>query len=538
MSIDVLSGSRVTLATHHLNTPILHMHDDRASSCDKRTFICRVFLLLLTVWKANVAINILPDDVLLLIFLFDRVDGLKDADRLNLSWRWHRLVHVCQRWRSVVFASPNFLHVRLVCGPASDRRTALLDIWPPLPIILRNIDSLPVQTIPKIRDFGHVAIVHSNRICEIDLHLTRSQLRRLASAMQKPFPALTDLALYSREYDSRLARALPDDFLGGSAPRLRSLKLDSILFPALPNLLLSTTDLVRLTLWNIPPEYTLFEAIVTSLTDLAKLKYLTIKFGYPLSLPDSKSRLPPPPTRTILPALTLLKFEGSSECLEDLVAWIEAPLLDTIIITFFHEFIYDIPQLARFMRHTIMFEALNEAREAHVDITFNYVHVGAFSPIDGKFRFRISCEHFDWENSDLRLSSLAPVFTSFLPSIYTVKHLYIHGSRYLPSLLQRNTESMEWLEFFKPFSAVKKLYIIEEFAQCIALALQELVAERETKLLPALDGIFLEEILPSKSGHVKEAIGQFVAARQLLGRPVVLSPWNRRSSVHFVDYRP
>jgi hypothetical protein len=69
---------------------------------------------------------------------------------------------------------------------------------------------------------------------------------------------------------------------------------------------------------------------------------------------------------------------------------------------------------------------------------------------------------------------------------------------------------------FKPFTAGKKLYIIEEFAQCIALALQELVVERETNVLPALDGIFLEEILPSESGPVKEAIGQFVAARQLL----------------------
>jgi hypothetical protein len=49
------------------------------SSCDKRTSYVPCLQLLLTVWAGRVTINILPDDVLLLIFHFDRViylDGL------------------------------------------------------------------------------------------------------------------------------------------------------------------------------------------------------------------------------------------------------------------------------------------------------------------------------------------------------------------------------------------------------------------------------------------------------------------------------
>ena len=503
--------------------PTYYMHC--VSSCETRTSYVPCRQLLLTVWAGHVTINILPDDVLLLIFHFDRVtylDGVKGVDRLDPSWRWHRLVHVCRRWRSVVFASPNFLHLKLVCRPRTP--VGLLGIWPPLPITIKNTNSL---RIPETYDFD-AALVHHNRVCEVDLRLTRLQMQQLASAMQKQFPALTDLALCytGRSYhDYGPAPALPDGFLGGSAPRLQSLKLDFILFPALPKLLLSTTDLARLTLWNIPPGNSSFEAMVNSLAGLAKLKYLTVRFEYFVPL---ESRRPPPPTRTVLPALTMLNFGGSSECLEDLVAWIDAPLLDSITITFFHQFIYDISQLARFIRRTVMFEVLNEAREAHVDITFNYVHVEAFPQtrsFDGRFKLKISCEHLDWEDSHLRLSSLAPVFTSFFPSIYTVKHLYIHGSRYLPSLLRRYTENMEWLDFFNSFTAVKNLYIIEEFAQCIAAALQELVVERATNVLPALEGIFLEELEPSKSGPVKEAIGQFVAARRLLGHPVALSTW-------------
>ena len=152
---------------------------------------------------------------------------------------------MCQRWRSVVFASPNFLDLRLVCGPRT--RVELTGIWPPLPIIIRNMVDLPM---PEDYDFD-AAIVHPNRVCEIDLlHLTSSQLQRLASAMQEQFPALIHLMLDFADYYSRPAPALPDGFLGGSAPRLQSLRLHSIPFPALPKLLLSATDLVHLTLWR------------------------------------------------------------------------------------------------------------------------------------------------------------------------------------------------------------------------------------------------------------------------------------------------
>jgi hypothetical protein len=80
------------------------------------------------VWAGHVTINTLPDDVLLHIFLIDgqeyhdesqaSIVVLEDYDRVKrLRWTWHRLVHVCRRWRSIVFASPNYLDLRLVCGP-------------------------------------------------------------------------------------------------------------------------------------------------------------------------------------------------------------------------------------------------------------------------------------------------------------------------------------------------------------------------------------------------------------------------------------
>jgi hypothetical protein len=45
-----------------------------------------------------------------------------------------------------------------------------------------------------------------------------------------------------------------------------------------------------------------------------------------------------------------------------------------------------------------------------------------------------------------------------------------------------------------------------------------------TEVLPTLQSLFLEE--PQELGPVEEAIGQFVAARQLIDQHVTLSYWN------------
>ena len=75
---------------------------------------------------------------------------------------------------------------------------------------------------------------------------------------------------------------------------------------------------------------------------------------------------------------------------------------------------------------------------------------------------------------------------------------------------------------FRPFTSVKNLHISQYFAQFFGLALQDLVGERAADVLPALESILLEDADP-----VSEAIGPFVAARQLSGHPVAVSRWNR-----------
>ena len=468
-------------------------------------------------------IDILPDDILLLIFLFDRatsIDGLNGINPKLLSWRWDRLVHVCRRWRVVVFASPNSLDLKIVCGPWT--HVELTGVWPPLPIVIWSSVYWPLG---KDYDF-ETAIVHYNRVCEVTLLcLSSLQLQRYASAMQEKFPALMHLKLSLASGYTDSAPALPDGFLGGYTPRLQSLELHSIPFPALPKLLLSATDLVRLFISNIPHfGYLSFspEVIVTVLAALVNLKYFSIEFKYPQSRSGWERRHTRKSTRIVLPALTDFVFYGLSEYLEDVLADIDVPLLESILITFFHQPIFDIPQLAQLMGRTTRFQTPNEAHVYfnNFDLLVGY-HVPLTRTIGKMSGLTISSKEMNQQ------SSLEQVFTSFFPSVFKVEHLYIYepGNPYLQ--WHYDYEGMHWPRIFDPFTAVKNLYLSKEFITHIAPVLYKLSEEGGTDVLPALQNIYLG-IRPSEDSEpFQEFIAEFVAARQLASRPITVSFWER-----------
>jgi hypothetical protein len=335
-------------------------------------------------------------------------------------------------------------------------------------------------------------------------------MEHVFAAMQQPFPALTRLWLRAK---GETVPIIPASFLGGSAPRLQKLWLNYVSFPELPKLLLSATRLVRVDLWNIPHlGYISPEAVITSLSGLTRLEKLGIGFESPRSRPDQKSRRPLPQTRTLLPVLTKLEFQGVSEYLEVLVARIDAPLLDDLTVSFFHEPIFNTLQLTQFINRT-NFQAHDQARVVF-DPDFD-VWITLPQAFGRKLRVETNCYPPD------QLSSLAQICSSSFPLalISAVEHLYIQ-SRFRKMHWQDDIESSQWLELLHPFTAVTDLYLSQESVSCIAPVLQELVRERVTEVLPALQTLFLEEKLPS--GPIQDAIGQFVAERQL---PITISHW-------------
>ena len=363
-------------------------------------------------------IDDLPDDVLLEIFAFyvvrlqdlgfHQLDILRTIEKIE---SWQLLVHVCRRWRSLVFGSPRHLNLQLCCYTHSRFARKIPDVWPAvLPLIIQgDVSKESVDDVIAVLE-------HSDRISNIRLGCcTGSQIEKLWTAMQVPFPELVDLYLSYNESWSD-APILPDSFLGGSAHRLRHFYLRNIPSPGLPNLLSSATHLVNLALWNIPHSGCISpETMASCLSMLTSLETLRLEseFYYPYH----DNRRPLPPTHSVLPTLTTFSFNGENRYLQELAARIDAPRLSSI--TFSDNIDFDTPELNRFISRTPILGAYDEAR-------LNFLGFGA--------RVRLRQTHPEgsdhsmvkvkiWGNALVwQLSTVAKICTL---SLRTTENLYI-----------------------------------------------------------------------------------------------------------------
>ena len=212
-----------------------------------------------------------------------------------------------------------------------------------------------------------------------------------------------------------------------------------------------------------------------------------------------------------------------SEYLENFVARVDAPRLNSFRTTFFKDFVFDVPQFTQFISRTPTLEAFDKAtvvlwdHGASIELSLN--------TFDGRrLEVGISCEMLHWQ-----VSFLEQVCTSTLPPLSVLDDLYITNHRSLGD----DIDSSSWLELLHLFTTVKNLYLYEEYAPRIVPALQELAAGRVTDVLLNLQNIFVAKLQPS--GPVQEGIGKFIAARQLTGHPITVSRWDRYPSMTTVE---
>ena len=416
---------------------------------------------------ARVTTDMLPDVALLEIF-----DFYIDWAGINA---WRTLVHVCRKWRIVVFGSPRRLDLKLYCTPRMPVRK-MLDVWPHLPL---EIEAFRHEMWDVARVDNVVAALERNdRLHQLRfIDISSSQFEKISPAMQQPFPALMHLYFGFGDDVDETAPVIPASFLGGTAQRLQTLSLMHIPFPGLPKFLLSATHLVHLFLFRIPHSgYFSPEAIVSSISVLTGLKTVIIDFESPRSRPDRRNRRPPPATRTLFPILTMLDFKGASEYLEDLVARIDAPLLSFLEITFFHQLIFETPRLTQFITRLPKLMTHDKAR---VILSNKDVSVALAQKEDRRLELGISCRQSDWQ-----LSSLEQICSSSFPSalIPAVEQVYILEGRHW--VWQDDTDDNQWLELLHLFTAVKDLYISRELAPLIMRVLQELAGERAAEVYP------------------------------------------------------
>jgi hypothetical protein len=270
------------------------------------------------VGQTQLTIDTIPDDALLYVFDF----YVAQASKVEA---WHTLVHVCRRWRNLVFESPRCLNLRITCTHETSVKKKL-DVWPALPIVISGVRK------PENYDNTKAALEHHDRVCQIKLFSFVWDLGDIVSLLEEPLAILTDLDLSAvgsfRPFDPG-----PSKFLGGSA-RLQSLTLSDLWILDLLKLLLSTPNLVNLRLARTirhPFESFLPDEVITVLSAFTRLEQLDLDLIGRSHL-ESENRRLALLTRTVLPSLTVLRLTCVTEVLEDFIARIDAPLLDHLLI--------------------------------------------------------------------------------------------------------------------------------------------------------------------------------------------------------------
>jgi hypothetical protein len=215
----------------------------------------------------------------------------------------------------------------------------------------------------------------------------------------------------------------------------------------------------------------------------------------------------------------VLEFESVNEYFEDFMARIDAPLLDHLAITFKFDYFYfdralilDAQQLLRFIVRT---PKLQVAVEAHIGFDDPKVRIEFSSPTPASsnvLALGILCIPLDPQ-----LSCLAQLCRSPLP---TLEDHYISPG--LSSATTSSRTSARRYQYHRMARTFSTIDLSEESlpfpGMCACSA--KLVEERMTGVLPTVENVFLESFRPSEPVH--EAIGQFIAARQLSSGPIAI----------------
>jgi hypothetical protein len=234
-----------------------------------------------------------------------------------------------------------------------------------------------------------------------------------------------------------------DALLRASVPRLQTLRLAGISFPAIPNLLLSATNLLNLDLFDLPNDISLYTMVAT-LAGLTNLKSLHIKCQ-----PRFISGLPVHPfpqlhKATALPALSDLPLLCSGEFVEGFVTWINAPLVATVDIPHF-DLISPLPLFSSFICRA---EKLKSLKTAFVCCS----HIGAVSPLGGPHHagLRLSIPGY---TPPQQRSSVASAYHQALRILSDVDCLEISENQLLYRIWPVDQDDIRWLDFFPPVSA-------------------------------------------------------------------------------------
>ena len=451
----------------------------------------------------------LPEGILVEIFDFYRLDAIQ-LSRVR-PWKWHRLAHVCRKWRYIISISPRRLDLRILCKYGAPIES-ILGSWPTFPLVIKFDATRKLKPMPRN---VLVALRCSDRICDINLSVMTGSIVEL---IQKPCPALEKIRLTVKDAMGPPNIPVHNAFLGGSAPHLREIELQGIAlpFPAIRRVLFSANNLAELHLSDVPHAvYFPPVDLVTTLSSLGQLKRLAIGFHSPTSRP-APSTTHRSLLHTTLPSLKFLDFHGASEYLEEFVAQIRLPALCKITIKLFNQIYFEIPQFSQFIPHQ---NSNVLGSPTLVLVTHSAESVSVFliqdenSSPDEYCYLGASCRRLDWQ-----LSFVTQILSQLFPLLSSVAKLTFITHLEMPTG-KEDVDPTQWLELFQLFTYVREIHVFEKLVPDIVHAL--VMEAMDIGVLPELSSLTLNGY--RKSPSVAKAAEEFVASRRVSGRTVSLS---------------
>lgn len=458
-------------------------------------------------------INHLPDELLVEIFDFYRQVIVQSyhlwpTERTwwSITLEWFELIHVCKRWRTIMFASASRLGLCLILTPekGGNMKTILSRHFPPLPIEIHYYR--PVKT----KDIGRMlaALKRPDRIRRIYLIASTALLNRFFKATKGAFPALETLEL--GDQNSKELK-IPATFLKGPDLHLRSLKLHSISLPSasVSRLLSSTPALTNLYLVIdtdvSPPPAMSF--LLSHLHGLPCLHHLDLEIK---GFTDILVQPAEPEEFSSFSKLTTFRYHGHSTFLNTLLARFAAPSLQEVNIWLGDGTLPLIPHLPRFI----------EDIEEHYHAIHVEFHRGLSFSFLGHPGYAIHSPYFRCSNS--LPESIMQMSSKFSARLATMQELFVIRNTCASGFFE---DSIPWHRFFLQFPSVKALRLEGMSNRRIAAVLHQDHGGPNPVLFPALEEIELctsryWALEYERTSVLMDIFQPFASARQEAGLPV------------------
>ena len=498
--------------------------------------------------QKTVSVITLNDDVLLVIFDFCRlVDeekngsddfrfGAESTSNNQCQWNlegnwdrrrwwyncwWHKLTQVCQKWRTLILASPSRLRLHIVCTKDT-----------PVAEILAHFRHLPLIVVYKFeegespRDEQNIllSLQHRHRVRSIHLSAATSALQKMVTTLNEEFPLLVSLAIIPVDghIPSRVRVTLHKSL---RAPNLRHLFLENVDIPTGAPTLITSTHLTILVL-NLSPTSTRLtpEYLVNLLELMPQLLKLSVSFRSRLpSLGMETHSLVPEAQQKIvtLRSLERLHLLGSSSFVEGLLALINPPFLEQLYIYLFYRRSFGtLPTISRFLDTTIAFNGRFRITVMNFHRYSITIEMGDTRPmISDKFPFRIYVKRNWWQHaspSGWQIALASQMCSAIAPVFSVTEELILGDHSHGVSLEESNDNRVNWHNALRQFGSVKTLMVSGGLVDELSLHLQPNGADDALLgLLPRLERI----VVPKDVG---DAFSAFIDSRRFAGQSIYL----------------